>query len=196
MSIRVIAGTAKGRRLESPDGSAIRPTSDRVREAVFNSLVAYDLPVGAIVLDLFAGTGALGIEALSRGAAHVVFVDSNRQSLQLTQANVAHCGFTDQSTFVQRTGEQFLTSSAAVTAGPFDLAFLDPPYDYQTWPELLDIVEADLIVAESPRSLESVVSNISHLEFLRSRTYGGTVVDLIAHRGRDENAQTPRGEST
>lgn len=186
MSLRVISGTAKGRRLQSPEGSAIRPTTDRVREAVFNSLVAYDLPVGAKVLDLFSGTGAFGIEALSRGADSVVFVDSSRTSMKLTKVNVEHCGFRDQSRFVEMSALQYLDSLPNPETERFDLAFLDPPYDFADWSELLRKVPAEFIVAESSSDLAAIVSQISHLEFLRSRPYSSTVVNLIAHRGHND----------
>lgn len=186
MSLRVISGTAKGRRLQSPEGSDIRPTTDRVREAVFNSLVAYGLPVGAKVLDLFSGTGALGIEALSRGADSVVFVDSSRSSMKLTRSNVEHCEFLDRSKFVEQSALQFLDLLANADTERFDLAFLDPPYDFADWPGLLRKVPAEFIVAESSSDLAPIVSEISHLEFLRSRTYSSTVVNLIAHRGHND----------
>src|SRR5690348_13221449 len=90
--MRVVAGTAGGRRLRAPKGTTIRPTSDRVRESIFNSLQSMDAIEGAAVADLFAGTGALGIEALSRGAASAIFVDEDRAAAALIRDNLAATG--------------------------------------------------------------------------------------------------------
>ena len=104
--MRVVAGSARGRRLESPPGSAVRPTSDRVREAVFNALVSLEAQEGLVViegasvLDLFAGSGAMGVEALSRGADHVVFVDQARSVLDVARRNAVACGFEDRAELV------------------------------------------------------------------------------------------------
>src|SRR5438105_4260490 len=92
--MRVIAGTAKGRRLQSPPGRQTRPTSDRVREAIFSSLESLGAVKGAAVLDLFAGSGALGIEALSRGAAPATFVDEDARAVTVVRANLEAAGFT------------------------------------------------------------------------------------------------------
>jgi len=127
--MRIIAGTARGRRLASPGSGtlAIRPTSDRAREAVFNILA--DEVAGARVLDLFAGTGALGLEALSRGAASAVFVDKGRSAVGLIGKNIQLCGFWEKSVVLQRDltrSLSFLQSYAA--SGGFSLVFIDPPY--------------------------------------------------------------------
>src|SRR3954452_20915171 len=94
--MRVVAGTARGRPLRAPRGNDIRPTSDMVREAIFNSLTSMDAIADATVYDLFAGTGALGIEALSRGAAHVTFVDHDRTAIAAIEANLAATGLADR----------------------------------------------------------------------------------------------------
>src|SRR4051794_3909992 len=103
--MRVVAGTVKGRRLEAPKGEQTRPTSDYVREAIFNtlgSLLGIDAVEDATVVDLFAGSGAFGIEALSRGAAHATFVDGDRRAVAATRANLAATGFERQATVVLR----------------------------------------------------------------------------------------------
>lgn len=122
--MRVIAGTAKGRRLVAPPGEQVRPTADRVKEALF-SILHVDV-IGSSVLDLFAGSGALGIEALSRGAAHVTFVERARKALDALTTNLDEVGFGDRADVVR-------TSVASALAGPvpgapFDLVLLDPPY--------------------------------------------------------------------
>jgi 16S rRNA (guanine(966)-N(2))-methyltransferase RsmD len=122
--MRIIAGTLKGRRLESPTWAGLRPTSDKLRETLFNILAPR--VSGARVLDAFAGTGAVGIEALSRGAAHVTFVDVDRRALALVAANLRRCGVTDRYAIIRtRLGDD----ASALPGGAFDLAVLDPPYD-------------------------------------------------------------------
>jgi 16S rRNA (guanine(966)-N(2))-methyltransferase RsmD len=123
--MRVIAGRYKGRRLQAPSWAGLRPTSDRLKESLFAILT----PVleGAHVLDGFAGSGALGIEALSRGAAEVTFIDADRRALALVGANLAHCGITDGYAMIR---DEFAGALARLPAHRrFDLAILDPPYD-------------------------------------------------------------------
>src|SRR5262245_17634651 len=99
VGMRIVAGSRRGRKLAAPEGSATRPTSDRVREAVFNALYSLGDPIdGATVVDLFAGTGAYGLEALSRGAAHAVFVESNRPAFAVLTANIRALDFTSAAT--------------------------------------------------------------------------------------------------
>ncbi len=123
---RIIAGSAGGRRLEVPKGDTTRPTSDRVREALFSLLESRGAVRGAAVLDLFAGSGALGLEAASRGAADVVLVDSSRQATQAARANVAALG-------MARVSVVLANAQRHVEGRPtrqVDLAFLDPPYTF------------------------------------------------------------------
>ena len=121
--MRVIAGALKGRRLQTPDWEGLRPTSDKLRETLFNVLAPrID---GARVLDGFAGTGAVGIEALSRGAAHVTFVESDPRAVQLIQRNLEHCRVGDRYAIIRA---RFADASRRLSAGSFGLVFLDPPY--------------------------------------------------------------------
>ena len=120
--MRVITGTARGRKLKDLPGLDTRPTTDKVKESIFN-IVQFDIE-GRRVLDLFAGTGQLGIEALSRGAAHCVFVDASRAAAAVVRDNLAHTGFETSSRVVQGDAISFLTSCRE----KFALAFLDPPY--------------------------------------------------------------------
>lgn len=145
--MRVVGGTARGRRLVAPAGDRTRPTGDRARGAIFNALWSRGELDGARVVDLFAGSGALGIEALSRGAAHAVFVDSDPAARRAIFANLAACGFTDRAEVVGRTVERFLAGLAGDS--PFDLAFCDPPYAFDAWAELLAARPAPLVVAEA-----------------------------------------------
>lgn len=124
--IRVIAGAAKGRRLETPSWEGLRPTSDRLRETLFNILAPR--VAGARVLDGFAGTGALGIEALSRGASHVTFVERDPRAVKLIGANLTRAGFAASASHViVRAG--FIEAASDHGGPPFDLVLLDPPYD-------------------------------------------------------------------
>jgi 16S rRNA (guanine(966)-N(2))-methyltransferase RsmD len=121
--MRIIAGELKGRRLGAPDWDGLRPTSDRLRETLFNVLA----PVieGSRFLDGFAGTGAVGIEALSRGAGHVTFVEHDARAVRLIEANLALCGVSDRYAII-RTG--FARAVAGSAPSSFDIIFLDPPY--------------------------------------------------------------------
>jgi 16S rRNA (guanine966-N2)-methyltransferase len=125
--MRVIAGSLKGRRLKAPTWDGVRPTSDKLRETLFNILA----PVveGARVLDGYAGTGAIGIEALSRGAAHVTFVERDRRAQTLIAENLAACGVADGYAII-RAG--FDRAAADLPAASFDLVLLDPPYAHDT----------------------------------------------------------------
>jgi 16S rRNA (guanine(966)-N(2))-methyltransferase RsmD len=128
--MRIIAGTLKGRRLKSPTWDGLRPTSDRLRETLFNILAPRI--AGARVLDGYAGTGAVGIEALSRGAAAVTFVEQDRRAQALIAENLAHCGISGGYAIIQASAERAIVELHARGA-TFDLILLDPPYaDHDT----------------------------------------------------------------
>ena len=130
--MRVISGTARGRKLDSPAGDSVRPTTDNVKESMFN-IIQFDIP-GRRVLDLFAGSGQLGIECISRGAREAVFVDSDRESVKLIKNNLKRCGFSAQVI----TGDAIDYLKAC---GKFDLIFADPPYDSGLYGKVLNTVE-------------------------------------------------------
>ena len=167
--MRVVAGEFGGRKLVSPVGTSTRPTTDRVREAVFNALGSAGLVDGAIVADLFAGTGAVGIEALSRGAATCTFVERDRAALQALQENLDTLGLGDRS--------RVLRSDALLAAANLDvdIAFADPPYDFDDWESLLADVRAPFVVAESGRALDGG----DEWRSVRSRRYGRTWVSFL-----------------
>lgn len=123
--MRVIAGSHRGRRLSGPQGTMVRPTSDKVREALF-SILGARVP-GSRFLDLYAGTGAVGIEALSRGANTVTFVEADLNIAQLLRKNLTACQFMDQSYVQAKTVKQFL-QTPGMWQGPYDVLFADPPY--------------------------------------------------------------------
>ena len=147
--MRVISGSVRGRRLKTPENYDIRPTTDNVKESLFN-IIQFDIE-GRRVLDLFAGTGQLGIEALSRGAECAVFVERRRDALQVIRENLEACGMTDKARVVNGDAMSYLKSGEK-----FDLIFLDPPYASGLLEQALEeIVRFDIcrrhgiIVAES-----------------------------------------------
>jgi 16S rRNA (guanine966-N2)-methyltransferase len=136
--MRVIAGTLKGRRLKSPTWDGLRPTSDKLRETLFN-ILAPRLS-GAQVLDGYAGTGAVGIEALSRGARRVTFVERDRRAQALIADNLAHCGIESGYAIIRASVDRALPDLRAAGAS-FDIVVLDPPYDARIDAATLDIAE-------------------------------------------------------
>jgi 16S rRNA (guanine966-N2)-methyltransferase len=181
--VRVVAGSARGRRLRSPDGEATRPTSDRVRESLFNALHSRGAVQDAAVADLFAGSGALGIEALSRGAAHVWFVETDRNALECIEDNLDTLGFRASATVVRT---EVRTALASGLAERFDLVVADPPYAFDDWVGLSEavagvLVADGLLVAESG----SPVCLGDGWEKVRERTYGGTVITFAQRAGAD-----------
>jgi len=169
--VRVVAGSARGRRLVAPKGDATRPTSDFVREAIFNSLASHFDLGAATALDLFAGTGALGIEALSRGASHATFVERDRAALTALRANLEATGFAALATV--RPGDATRLDLPAV-----DVAFADPPYAFDGWSALLERVDAAVFVLESDRAIDPPPDH----ELLKEKRYGTTVVTLTSRR--------------
>ena len=168
---RVIAGEARGRRLQVPSGTATRPTSDRAREGLFSSLQSLLDLDGARVLDLYAGSGALGLEALSRGAASATLVEDDPDALAVLRANVEHLRF--RSAFVvPQPVERFL----AVDPDPrYDLALIDPPYDVDVVPVLELLVPwlaPDAVVAVERRTRGPALAWPAAYEPVRERRYG------------------------
>lgn len=171
--MRVVAGTHGGRVLQAPKGTATRPTSDRVREALFSMLASVQ---GAHVLDLFAGSGALGIEALSRGAATATFVDSAAPAVTTIRSNLESLGL--EATVLRMPALRALTCTP-VADRQYDLVFLDPPYRLASSlaPELLTalppiLAPAARVVVESDRRAPLVLD----LPLLRERLYGDTMI--------------------
>ena len=137
--MRVITGTARGRKLKTPEDYDIRPTTDNVKESLFN-IIQFDIE-GRRVLDLFAGTGQLGIECLSRGAREAVFVDKSREALKIVKENLKSCGL--YGTVVQQDALSFLKG-----CGHFDLIFIDPPYDAGLYESVLETVNSIDILSD------------------------------------------------
>jgi len=180
--MRIIAGAFRGRRLHAPKSNRIRPTIDRVREAVF-SMIAQEVP-GAKVLDLFAGTGAMGLEALSRGALFCVFVDKSAEAVSLIGENVRLCAAQDRSRIIQGP-----VASAIRRLGSenelFDLIFMDPPYGKGYIEKTLEIVGAvarndALVIAEQHVKDKRPLAPVSVWQRDRERRYGDTLISVYS----------------
>lgn len=142
--MRVIAGKYKGKKLFSPDGNDVRPTTDRIKETVFNILTAKSNFINSRVLDLFSGSGALGIEALSRGASLAVFVDKSRESVKLTEKNLAHVGAQGEVYHAD-----FQVALKKLNGRQFDFIFLDPPYFGKTEQEIFTLIQKYDLLSEN-----------------------------------------------
>ncbi len=177
--MRVIGGRSRGRKLSAKLPTTVRPTSDRVRESIFDIVGSQGGVEDLDVVDLFSGSGALGIEALSRGAASATFVDADTGALAAVRDNLAAVGLGDEPAVLVRGALPGWLVSAG--ARPFDLALCDPPYDFEEWPALLGALRAELAVLESaqpiPRSARWVVA--------RERRYGGTLITVLHRSGTD-----------
>jgi 16S rRNA (guanine(966)-N(2))-methyltransferase RsmD len=138
--VRIIAGDFKGRRLKAPSWTNLRPTSDKLRETLFNILAPR--VSGARVLDVFAGTGAVGLESLSRGATSATFVEQDRRAAALIDENTTLCGARDRCAIIRDTAERALQKPIA--GDPFDLIILDPPYDFEPLAPVLSAAAAHL----------------------------------------------------
>jgi len=181
--MRVTGGSVRGRRLATFRGVDIRPTSDLVREAIFD-LLGQDLS-GTRVLDLFAGTGSLGIEALSRGAVGAVFIDHSLKAIELIHKNLKLCGLEDSGVILRKNLDRGLPERHPALLKRFDLVFLDPPYGKGfIVPLLEELVQGGVlkpvsrVVAQSEKKgdLPEVVGN---LKTARVRTYGATRITVL-----------------
>ena len=167
--MRVISGTARGTQLKTPDGNATRPTADRVKEALF-SIIQFELP-GANVLDLFGGTGQLGIEAISRGAKSAVFVDQSRDACRLIRENLDRAHFGDQARVIRSDYIAYLQNCSEM----FNIILLDPPYaDIFLEKALKVITEIDILqsggIIVTERPLEKTL-NLDFPGYTRSKDY-------------------------
>ena len=170
--MRVITGTARGKRLRTLDGLDVRPTSEKVKEAIF-SIIQFDIPE-ARILDLFAGSGQLGIEALSRGAKGCVFVDQSRSSSAVIRENVEACGFSERSRILNMNAIDYLRSAPTV-----DIALLDPPYSKGLITDALPLLESKIapngiVVCEHEAGLV-LPERVGRLKKKREYSYGKTV---------------------
>lgn len=178
--MRVITGACKGRKLIRPKVSFIRPTSDRVKEFIFDYLG--NSTDKAVILDLFAGTGNLGIEALSRGASNATFIERNFKAYQIIQKNLELTQFTDKSKIIKKDVIQYLAKNEVVT---FDLIFADPPYNFSRNSELIEIIynrnilaNKGLFILEHSSKLNLEI-NLNNLILIKIRKMGDTSVSFF-----------------
>lgn len=176
--MRVISGIARGRKLTAPEGLDTRPTTDNVKESLFN-IIQFDIE-GRKVLDLFAGSGQLGIECLSRGAASAVFVDERREAVKTVYENLNKCGFS---------AEVFLTDAVSYLhrCGKFDIIFIDPPYDSDYYEivmktiNLFDILNKGGIIIVESRSDKILDSMQEPYHPVKEYVYGSVKLSLFSH---------------
>jgi 16S rRNA (guanine966-N2)-methyltransferase len=193
-SVRIIAGAWRGRRVSFPDMPGLRPTPDRVRETLFNWL---QHSIGNTrCLDLFAGSGALGLEALSRGAKAVVFVEQAQMAARALVAELARLGGTSKGRVVEMGASRFLRSPGEVYGAAFDLVFLDPPYRQNALAEFIPLLDAGgwvkpggLVYLENERAA-GVPGLPSHWELLKSKSAGEVGYHLARANARLDSAQT------
>lgn len=182
--MRVITGSARGKRLKTLDGLDVRPTSDKVKEAIF-SIIQFDVPYSS-VLDLFSGSGQLGIEALSRGASHCVFVDKSKSSLAVTKENVTSCGFLQKSRLLNMDSIEYLK----VGKKGIDIALIDPPYNNGLVLDCLNEIgrilnDGAIVVCEHEASL-TLEENIGGLYLSKRYNYGKTSVSVYRSNNDSE----------
>ncbi len=201
--MRIIAGTYRGFKIAAPQGSGVRPTSDRVREAVFNILA--DAVAGTGVLDLFAGSGAMGLEALSRGAKDCLFVDNSPASCRIIRENVEKLEVGDRCRVRCSDVEAFIRRSVPrEQRGHYGVVFVDPPYAHgahgrvlrqlSSWQGLRDRA---LVVLESAREdalLDEGASPCDGMIVVRKRKYGNTAITIVRYTGRGDAADDEEGD--
>jgi len=189
--LRIITGTAKGKKLKTLEGEATRPTSERIKEAIFSSL-QFDIE-GRRVLDLFAGSGQMGLEALSRGALLASFVDSSREAVEIAKENSASVGFSKQSRFTVSDWRNFIRKASS-RGERYDLVFVDPPYADECCADAAMRLKCGgmlqpgaIVVLESgTEKIDPLSKELSGFELLKSRDYGKkTAINIFIYRGGD-----------
>lgn len=182
--MRIISGNRRGKKLYAFEGRGIRPTADRVREAIFNILAAH--VKGAVALDLFAGTGAFGLEALSRGACSTIFIDHHPDAIRLLKKNIDACGMTDAARVIKWDISRDLNCLKGIRPR-FELVFMDPPYNR-------NLVQATLLHLHASRALqtgarvviehsgdESLTGNLDGFSMMDQRKYGKSLVSFFKY---------------
>jgi len=184
--MRITTGSVKGMNLKSVPGLDTRPTSDKVKQSLFNT-IQFDIE-GRRVLDLFAGTGQLGIEALSRGAAEAVFVDNSPAALAVIRENVGKAGFSDRSKIIRSDYKAFLQSAQKES---FHLVFIDPPYRpgfinrVLSFIQTFDIVKENGIIVCESASSEKAADGPGNLRLIKSARYGASALAFYKKTGGD-----------
>lgn len=182
--MRVITGEFKGRKLETPTGNDIRPTSDKVKESIFNILM--DETYGRVCCDLFSGTGSLGIEALSRGARRCYFCDSSRESISLTKTNIVKCGAEGKSVVISGDYSRALV----LIEEKVDIFILDPPYRAGLYEkclqqiDFLDLLSAQGIILAEHGAKDKMPESVGRLSKVREKRYGKTMLSIYEYVNR------------
>lgn len=188
--MRIITGSAKGKKLVSLEGEATRPTSERIKEAIFSS-IQFDVE-GRRVLDLFAGSGQMGLEALSRGASRATFIDLSREAMEIVKQNARLCGFFDESHFLVSDWRNYIRKASG--REQYDLVFVDPPYAMECCADAANyLAEKELIIPGAIVVLESGEEEISiddprlaGYRVIKSTHYGKkTFVNILFYEGRE-----------
>ena len=190
--MRIISGTSKGRKLVTPRSQSLRPTSDRVKESIFNIL--QDDIVGKVVLDLFAGTGNLGIEALSRGAKKTIFVEKGRQALRLIQRNLTQFGLEERSEILPKDAIRAI-GILKQRGESFDLILMDPPYEKGLIQRTLmklnsyPIYHKDSILVIEHNRREPLSTVMDGWNLIRQRRIGDTVISFLTPQGENHKTE-------
>ena len=185
--MRITGGQVKGRRLASLKGLDIRPSSDKVREAIFD-IIGQEITVFQ-VLDLFAGTGSLGLEALSRGASRALFIDNSQQSVGLIKKNLILCGYESSGSILKKDLTRGLPWKYSLMKKKYNLVFFDPPYGKDLIPPLLrELIEREIlapsscVVAESSK-VDILPATLGKLQLVTTRIYGETKIGIYHYGG-------------
>ncbi len=188
--MRIITGLAKGRRLETLEGDATRPTSERIKGAIFSS-IQFECE-GRVVLDLFAGSGQMGLEALSRGAERATFIDSSREAMEIVKKNAVNTRLSDKCHYLVSDAKNYLRKASGRER--FDLVFIDPPYASECCADMADalaaygvIIPGAIVVLESgEENIDISDARLSGYEVIKSHSYGKkTTVNILFYRGRE-----------
>lgn len=186
--LRIITGKAKGKRIETLEGEATRPTSERIKEAVFSS-IQFDIE-NRRVLDLFAGSGQLGLEALSRGASSASFVDSEREAMDVVKKNAKATGFFDECRYMVSDWRNYIRKASG--KDKYDLVFIDPPYSMECCADALarltssELLAVGAIVVLESGTEEIDTDSLSDFEVIKSTHYGKkTFVNILLYKGSE-----------
>ena len=189
--MRIITGSAKGKKLRTLEGNATRPTSERIKGAIF-SAIQFDME-NRRVLDLFAGSGQMGLEAMSRGAESVTFIDSSREAMEVVKANATATGFFEKSHFLVSDWRNYLRKAGGRST--FDLVFIDPPYALECHADAVAtlvreelIIPGAIVVIESGEVLDLSDKRFSGFEVIKCSSYGKmTHISILLYRGEAES---------
>ncbi|WP_379966987.1 16S rRNA (guanine(966)-N(2))-methyltransferase RsmD [Ectobacillus sp. sgz5001026] len=190
--MRVVSGTCKGHPLKAVPGTSTRPTTDKVKEAIFNIIGPYF--DGGIALDLFGGSGGLGIEALSRGMDLAIFIDRDMKAVQTIRQNLQHCHLNDQAEIYRNDAERALKALVKREV-LFDLILLDPPYKQQQLVALISTIEQQGLLAQSGTIMaehavdSELPDKIGHLQRVKYENYGITAISIYEHEGEENGWQ-------